>query len=182
MDLRRAKVLLVDDNPHSLDLMAQVLRGFRVAGTVPCRSIAEARENFSTQAFDLLIIDAEMPEEDGISLTLEVRSQPRLPNFTAPIILVSAHTPAEKVQRARDAGANLVVKKPIAPAILLDRLEWLARETRDFVKADGYCGPDRRYKNRPLPSGQEERRAGALALTSDMDRKMSQDDIDALFG
>jgi len=182
MDLRRAKVLLVDDNPHSLDLMAQVLRGFRVGGAFSCRSAEEARETIATQTFDLLIIDSEMPGDDGISLTREVRSQPKSPNFTAPIVLVSAYTPFEKVVRARDAGANLVVKKPIAPAILLNRIEWLARETRDFVTADGYCGPDRRYKNMPLAKGQPERRAGALALTSDMDRKMSQDDIDALFG
>lgn len=180
--MRRSKVLLVDDNPHSLDLMAQVLRGFRVGETITCRSADEAREAVTTQSFDLLIIDGEMPGEDGISLTLSIRSEPKLPNFTTPIVFVSAYTPIDKVERARDAGANLVVKKPIAPAILLSRIEWLARQTRDFVKADGYCGPDRRFKNKPPPDGEPERRANAIALTADMDRKMSQDDIDALFG
>jgi CheY-like chemotaxis protein len=182
LDLRKAKTLVVDDNPTSLDLMAQILMGFRIQQTKSCTSAAEARELIGTTAFDLIIIDAEMPDEDGVRLTRHVRQHRDLPNFTAPIILVSANTPREKILGARDAGANMVVKKPIAPAILLSRIEWLARNTREFVTTDSYSGPDRRLKNLPLPEGVEERRADAIALTATPDRAMSQDDVDSLFG
>lgn len=182
LDLRKAKVLLVDDNPQSLELISQILIGFRVEKTTGCRSPEEAREALSLSSFDLVIIDGEMPNEDGISLTRHIRREPDQPNFTAPIILVSGHTPTEKVLRARDAGANMIVKKPIAPAVLLSRIEWLARNTREFVTTPTYCGPDRRFQHLPLPDGIEERRAEAIALTAHPDRAMSQNDVDALFG
>ncbi len=182
LDLRKAKTLIVDDNSTSLDLMSQILLGFRIQHTKTCTSAKEAREMLGGTAFDLIIIDAEMPEEDGIQLTRHIRQQPAAPNFTAPIVLVSASTPREKILSARDAGANIVVKKPIAPAVLLSRIEWLARNTREFVTTDSYCGPDRRLKAMPLPEGVAERRADAIALTATPDRAMSQDDVDSLFG
>lgn len=182
MDMSRSKVLLVDDKHQSLDLLMQVLVGFRIKTTKACISAKEAREALAATTFDLIIIDGEMPDEDGIELTRHIRSQSESPNFTAPVIVVSAHTPREKVLRARDAGAHLVVKKPIAPATLLDRIERLARSARQFVAVPSYRGPDRRFKSHPLPEGVEERRADALALTSDPSRALSQNEVDKLFG
>lgn len=182
MDLQKARVLLVDDNAQSLELLTQVLLGFRVEKTSPCRTPAEARDLLATAIFDLIIIDGEMPGEDGISLTQYIRREPDLPNFTAPIILVSGHTPKDKVIRARDAGANIIVKKPIAPVVLLSRIEWLARSAREFVSTPTYCGPDRRYQHLPLPEGLDERRSDTIALTANLDRAMSQNEVDSLFG
>lgn len=76
----------------------------------------------------------------------------------------------------------MIVRKPVAPAVLLSRIEWIARDTRDFVESDGYCGPDRRVRTVPLPLDMPERRSDALALVGDPERAMSQDDITALFG
>lgn len=182
LDLRKARVLVVDDNPHALELLSQILLGFRVEQTKACGSPEEARILLTSTSFDLLIFDGEMPNESGISLTQHVRRHADQPNYMTPIILVSGHTPVGKVLRARDAGANTLIKKPVAPAILLSRIERLARQTRQFVATERYAGPDRRFKNLPLMPGSEERRAEALALTSVPDRAMSQDDVTALFG
>ena len=182
LDLRKAKVLLVDDNPQSLEIMTQILMGFRVEKITGCRSPEEGRECLASAIFDLVVIDGEMPHEDGISLTRHIRHEPDQPNFTAPIIVVSGHTPKDKVIRARDAGANMIIKKPIAPAVLLSRIEWLARNTREFVSTSTYCGPDRRFQHLPLPEGLPERRSDTIALTANPDRAMSQNDVDALFG
>ena len=180
MDLRNTKVLVVDDNVHALDLIVSILNGFRIKDAVVSRGGEEAREFISKQPFDLIILDAEMPQEDGFSLLKYTRTNAKAPNFTAPVMLVSAHTPIDRVYRARNTGANIVVKKPIVPTILLRRIEWLARDRRDFVESDGYCGPDRRLKQGLAPDGQE-RRADALAITADLNRALSQDDIDSLF-
>lgn len=182
LDLRSAKILIIDDNNQSLELMTQILIGFRVGKTIGCRSAEEARKMAGSEKFDLLIVDCEMPGEDGLTFTKSLRRQPQQPNLTAPLILVSSHTPVEKIQRARDAGANLVIRKPIAPATLLSRIVWLARNTRQFVASDNYSGPDRRFRKGPLPEHVSERRAEALALETNLDRAMSQDDVDALFG
>ena len=182
LDLRSASVLLVDDNHQSLEIMSQILVGLRVGKVEPCRSAAEAHEQMVARKFDLLIVDGEMPEEDGIAFARGVRQASGRPNYTTPIILVSSHTPLDKIARARDAGVSMVVKKPIAPATLLSRIVWLARNSRQFVESDLYVGPDRRSKRLPPPVEIGERRAEAIAMQATPERAMSQDDIDAIFG
>lgn len=183
IDLRRAKVLAIDDAVHALDLLTGVLSGFRVGTVKAATEAGMARELIENEPFDLIILDNELSEaEDGIALTQSMRQATGKPNHTTPVILLSANTPIEKVWRARDAGVNLVVRKPIVPAVLLARIEWLARQRREFVVAPTYVGPDRRFKNGRLPEGVEERRADQLALTERLDETMSQGDVDALFG
>lgn len=135
----------------------------------------------AVERFDLILVDFEMPGEDGPSLVQHIRSEPRQPNHTAPIVMLNGSTSLQTVARARDAGANMVVKKPIAPTILLDRIEWIARNNRDFIGSSGYCGPDRRFRNVPRPQDAEERRADAAALVADPTRLMSQDEVSSLF-
>lgn len=182
VDLSRTSVLLVDDNTQSLDLIQQILTGLRVGNIRTANNPTDAREIASRTRFNLMIIDGEMPNEDGTEVTRQIRSKQDLPNFATPIIVLSAHTPMDKVFRSRDAGANLVVRKPVSPAILLSRIQWLGRNTRPFVISETYCGPDRRVRKMPLPDGVVERRAEALALTANADHQMSQDEVDALFG
>jgi CheY-like chemotaxis protein len=180
-DFSRAKILLVDDSMPSLDILANVLLGFGVRDRNSCQTVQEAMEMLSFTRFDLIIADAEMPEQDGFDLTKLVRLDPDGANFTTPIVIASGFAPLAKVMRARDAGANLVILKPVVPAVLLSRIRWLARGERPFVQSAGYCGPDRRLRSGPLPPGVEERRADALRLMAAPERALSQDDVDSLF-
>ncbi|MBS0295626.1 MAG: response regulator [Proteobacteria bacterium] len=182
LNLRKTRILLVDDNPHSLDLVLQVLLGFRVPQPRCCASAEESRGLLEFESFDLILADCEMPNEDGLSLTRYVRSRRDQLNFTAPIVLMSGSTSFQRISAARDAGANMVVRKPISPGVLMDRILWLARVSRPFITSDAYCGPDRRFKSHILPPGVEERRAEALALTASPERALSQTEVDSLFG
>jgi DNA-binding response OmpR family regulator len=181
LDLRNSRVLLVDDNPQSLEITSHILLGFRVGSTIACGSASEAREKLAALAFDLVLIDGEMPQEDGISLTHSIRREPKQPNQATSIILLCGHTPQDKVIRARDAGANMIIKKPVAPSVLLARIAWLARNTREFVSTATYFGPDRRFKSVLLPDGIEERRADAIALVAEPERALSQNEVDSIF-
>lgn len=182
MDLRKTKALVVDDNPQSLELLSQILSGFRLGQLKSCQSADEARFLVAHDKFDLILIDFAMPGEGGLELARHIRSEPSMPNHTAPILILHGYTPEHMVIQARDAGANMIVRKPVAPAILLSRIEWIARDTRHFVESEGYCGPDRRIRNTPLSPETPERRRDALALIDDPERALSQDDISALFG
>lgn len=182
LDLRKTKVLVVDDNPQSLELLSQILSGFRLGKLRSCVSAGEARSIVACERFDLLLIDYAMPGEDGLHLARHIRSDPSLPNHTVPILILHSHTPEHMVIQARDAGANMIVRKPVAPAILLSRIEWIARDRRHFVESAGYCGPDRRIRTVPLGLDVPERRSEARALIGDPGRVMSQDDVSALFG
>jgi DNA-binding response OmpR family regulator len=96
--------------------------------------------------------------------------------------MASANPTKSVVCKARDAGANYVIAKPLAPGVLLEGIKILANSNRDFITTDNYRGPDRRFKSGPLPTDVEERRAEALRLLQAPERAMSQDEVTALFG
>ena len=180
LDLKRIKTLIADDNPKALEILLQVLTGFGVRDADPYPTTAEAMQRLDVERYDLAIVDCEMPGADGFELVRHVRSRPDGPNFTTPIIAVSGFTPLAKVERARDAGANQLITKPIIPSVLLSRIEWLARTPRHFINGDGYRGPDRRFHNQPAPNGLE-RRADTIEQMEQPEPAMSQDEVDSLF-
>lgn len=180
--LESIRALVIDGNPASLEMLSQVLGGFRLQRLKPCASSREARALLASDLFDLIVIEFVLPDEDAISLARHIRSDPTLPNHATPIIILHDHTPMDMVVRARDAGVNTIVRKPITPAVLLGQIEWIARSDRQFITVDTYVGPDRRFRRLPLPSGVTERRAEALALVSDPERALSQHEVNSLFG
>ncbi len=181
LGLKSVQPMIVDANAQALDVIGAILMGFGINRTVKCQSAAEAREMLPTRLFDLIIVDCEMPDEDGHSLVRHIRSNPQSPNFTAPILMMSAVTPRSKVEAARDDGANFTIVKPVSPTILLERMLWIAQSNRLFISDPGYCGPDRRFRTVPLQSGVTERRNADLILTAKPERALSQDEIDGLF-
>ena len=180
-NLAKARLLLVDDDEQSLEVLSAVLLGLGVRHARKCESAAEARRAISQSPYDLMLVDHVMPVEDGLSLCREVRRDLSSQNRTTPLILLTSRPSRETVALARDAGAHFTVAKPVSPAILLQRIEWLARSGRNFISSDGYCGPDRRFQKLPLPPGIEERRYETLRLLEEPERALSQDDIDSLF-
>lgn len=181
-DLGDTRVLLIDDNAPSRDMLSQLLAGLRPKRLKPCNSIGEARALIASDPFDLILIDFALPDQDGIELARHIRSDPRLPNHATPIIVLHDHTPVELVVRARDAGVNTVIRKPIAPTVLMGQIGWIARSARPFITVETYTGPDRRFRRMPLPEGVAERRAEALALMASPERALSQDEVSSLFG
>jgi len=180
LDLKRIRTLITDDNPNALAILLQVLLGFGVRNVDAYPTAADALPRLDAEQYDLVIVDCEMAGQDGFELVRHIRSHPAGPNFTAPIIAVSGFTPLVKVERARDAGANQLITKPIVPSVLLGRIEWLARAPRLFVNSPAYCGPDRRFRSQPAPDGVE-RRAHVVTPTELAEHAMSQDEVDSLF-
>lgn len=159
-NLRQASVLVVDDCPFSLDITAQVLMAFGVRPRFLCGSADEALEVASHEVLDLIIADCEMPGRDGYEMVAHLRRHGGEVNAYCPVIMLSSHTPRSKVLSARDCGANFIIAKPLSPRVLLQRILWVARDTRPFLEAPGYVGPDRRFTDQGPPATGE-RRAGA---------------------
>ena len=181
LNLSKARLLLVDDDEQSMEVVNAALLGFGVSHARKCLGAAEGRRAIRQSPFDLMLVDHDMPGEDGVAFCRAVRSDPRSPNYTTPFILLTTQPSHETVAKARDAGAHFTIAKPVSPAVLLQRIEWLARVKRDFVTSGDYCGPDRRFQKLPLPDGLEERRYENLRLLAEPERALSQDDIDSLF-
>lgn len=167
-NLSRANVLVVDDDPFSLKLTAQVLLAFGVRSRFQCRSVSEAAEILETHPIDLMVVDADMPEQDGYSFVRQVRTSGSDPNAYVPVVMLASHTRRSQVSGARDCGANIIITKPISPIMMLDRILWIARYPRQFLHTDSYAGPDRRLTVSE-PRGSDERRADMRARDRSVD-------------
>ena len=114
-----AKVLVVDDDPATLAALSNLLRpwGFQV------RSLNEPQrfwEVLTATAPDLLVLDLEMPTFSGFDLCQVVRQDPQWGDL--PILVVTAHTDAESIQRMFAAGADDFVSKPVVGPELVTRV------------------------------------------------------------
>ncbi|KRA66108.1 two-component system response regulator [Caulobacter sp. Root655] len=182
INLDKVSVLIVDDSAPSLDLLAQVVSGFGVKTLQRADSAREAQLHLRDKAFDLIISATNMAGVDGYELVKWLRRAALEANRYVPVILVSGHTPPSQVFKARDAGANFTVAKPITPKVLLERILWAAKEERQFIECDSYLGPDRRFKNEGPPIGVEGRRRDDLRgdLSDLAGDNMSQEQINGL--
>ena len=126
--LRGKRVLLVEDNPINLEVAGELLREFGV-DVVSAENGAIAIEWAARQRFDLVLMDLQMPELDGLAATRALR---QLPGWTAvPILALTANVFTEDRERCFAAGMNDFVAKPVDPAKLQAVLQrWLVAETR----------------------------------------------------
>jgi len=112
-DLAGLRILVAEDN----DINQQIARGLleRIGATVSVadngRTTIEALIAAGPDAFDVVLMDLQMPEMDGLEATRRIRADPRLAHL--PIIAMTAHAMAEERQRCIDAGMNDHVAKPI---------------------------------------------------------------------
>ena len=108
------RILLAEDNRVNQAVASRLLD--KLGHTfVIANSGREAVELVKQQTFDLVLMDIQMPEMDGIAATKEIRQQEKLSQGHIPIIAMTAH--AMKGDRALclDAGMDGYVSKPISP-------------------------------------------------------------------
>ncbi|WP_374570136.1 response regulator [Phenylobacterium sp.] len=175
--------MVVDDNVQSLEIMVSVLMSFGVRNIVRASDGAEAQEYVLRQVFDLVLTDAQMPGVDGYDLVRWIRREGPEATRVVPALIVTAHTRRANVMKARDCGANFIVAKPITPAVLLRRIQWVARGDRVFIESETYFGPDRRYKHEgPPPEFPDGRRRDDMPVEIGQaaEPNMSQDELDNL--
>jgi len=147
-DLSAVRVLIADDNPHMADLLRPIMgaAGFRNLRVV--HSASEANALLQREPIDLLLTDLLMPPVDGVELTRWIRWRDDSPNPYLPVVVVTAHSARATVLKARDAGASVIVAKPIAIARLFKALNDVILRPRPFVRTPDYRGPDRRRLQR----------------------------------
>jgi DNA-binding response OmpR family regulator len=118
----KRRVLLVEDDELLSELleMLLVLEGFDV---VHAGNGAEALERLSQHDVDLIVLDLMMPVLDGLGFLQQL---PESAGKRPPVLVFSASTSAEVIERARLAGAAAVTRKPV------DQKEFMAL-VRDLV-------------------------------------------------
>ena len=116
---RGARLLVVDDNKVNRLLLTRNLEqmGHRVSSVENGRV---ALETLRREAFDLLLLDIEMPEMDGFQVLGEIRNDLALRDV--PVIVTSSLEGLDNVVRCIELGAEDYLPKPVNPALLKARI------------------------------------------------------------
>ncbi len=122
-------VMHVERSRLEQDMVGHILRGFGVRRASRCATAAEARALLAQAPADLLIAGTELGDITGLDLVKWLR-QSRLACRDAPVILAAGYPDQAFIRQARESGVSVVVVKPITPAILFERLSWMAGEDR----------------------------------------------------
>jgi two-component system sensor histidine kinase/response regulator len=118
----RLRILLAEDNRVNQVLAVRLLekRGHEVA---VAGNGEEALEALDKQAFDLVLMDVQMPEMDGLQATAAIRKSEMKSGKHIPIIAMTAHAMAGDKDRCLEAGMDDYITKPIRPEQLDDVLK-----------------------------------------------------------
>jgi CheY-like chemotaxis protein/GAF domain-containing protein len=115
--LKELKVLVVDDNKDTGDLLVTVLQSWGATATA-VGSAAEALASIGAEIPDVLVSDIGMPGEDGYALIEKVRRLPPERGGRLPAVALTAYARAEDRKRALVAGYQVHLAKPVEPAEL----------------------------------------------------------------
>jgi CheY-like chemotaxis protein len=162
INLEKAAIMLLSGEA-GMDLLSRIFHGFGVRHPYRCTTGERAMEVCHEADLDLIVCDGSLPDGEAYNFISALRRSDLEPNRFTPVLVVAGHTPIDQVENARDCGANFVVAKPVTPRTLLERVIWIAQETRPFVELDGYVGPDRRFQNLGPPESGGRRRSDITA-------------------
>jgi two-component system chemotaxis response regulator CheY len=142
--LKKLRVLVVDDNSHMRAIVGAILKSAGITATREAREGGHALAILKDFPADVAIVDFQMAPMDGLEFTRQLRDPTTSPNTTLPIIMITGHADAARVARARDAGVNEFLVKPVTARGVLDRLHAAVFAAREFITVPTYVGPDRR--------------------------------------
>ena len=110
-------LLIVDDDPLIRRLIATTLEDVHGFDLVEAGDGVEALEAAAAAPPAVVFLDIDMPRLDGIETCRRLRSSPE--TAAATIVMLTAATHDDAMQRAEDAGADLFLTKPFSPLDLL---------------------------------------------------------------
>ena len=116
----RPKILVVDDTPHNVKLLADLLTA-RDYDVRTAASGAEALAQLAEYGPDLVLLDVVMPEMSGYEVCRKIREDPQ--TRLLPVVMVTALDPGEERVKGIEAGADDFLSKPINKLELLTRVK-----------------------------------------------------------
>lgn len=189
------RILIIDDDPDSLSIIAEALRweGYQVHTAI---SGTEGLQQIQSWSPDLILLDVNMPEMNGMDTLQDLRQRP---NYVS-VMFISGNTSTAHVISGLDAGADDYIPKPFEPLELLarvrtqlrikdlnDQLRFANEQLKELVDTDDLTGlfnmrsVYQRVENELLRAKRFQRQVCVVMM--DMDHfKTVNDGHDHLFG
>jgi len=119
MDKTKSRILIVDDDPHAIEILTRML-GREGYDCVSAASGAAALETVRVKPVDVILLDVMMPEMDGLQVCEHLRSDDTLRQI--PVILLTAKDDMETRARGMSLGVSEYLTKPINKRELFTRI------------------------------------------------------------
>jgi PAS domain S-box-containing protein len=123
-DLRGLKVLVVDDNATSREILQDILESFSFEVHLSAsgkEALEEIERADNDEAFELVIMDWKMPGMDGIEASRRIKNHQKLTQIPA-IVLVTAYGREEVMRQADEIGLEGFLLKPVNSSVLFDAI------------------------------------------------------------
>jgi CheY-like chemotaxis protein len=136
-------VLLAEDNIINQHLVKRLLekRGHAVTVTGSGR---EALERVGTESFDVILMDVQMPDMDGLQASTRIREVEKRRGTYTPILALTAHTMKGDRERCLAAGMDHFINKPIDAERFVEMVEAAAVNGRPGIPASAAGHAERR--------------------------------------
>lgn len=134
-------IVLIEDSKPMQMILRSMLAGLHARRIRLFDNASDALQAMLREPPNLILTDHRMPGMSGLDLVRLIRSPNMAPLCFVPVIVITAHATLEIVEETMRAGAQLLLVKPIAPAVLLERIQWLTTDSRQLmIGIDGNYG------------------------------------------
>jgi two-component system chemotaxis response regulator CheY len=173
VNLSEIGFLVADPSELYRELFRRLLFGFGARSVLEAAEAQTAARLLNDRDVDFMIVAADLPAfgkerkpGSGIDFVRAIRLDARHLRRSIPMVITMGTARRISVGQARDSGANFVMSKPVAPVVLYDRINWIARRPRPFWESPTYFGPDRRFREDDHDGVPKRRQtdAGTIAL------------------
>jgi CheY-like chemotaxis protein len=159
------RVLIVDPNTHIRQLLRMMLQSDGAKTIYGSNNAVDGFDAYCGNEFNVVFTEFDMEPISGLDFAELIRKAPKSPNPYVPIIMLSAYSDVQRVERARDHGVTEFIAKPFSFGTVVERIKAVFEAPRQFVRTSSYFGPDRRRAKLYDYSGPERRKSRLTQVT-----------------
>lgn len=120
VDLASLKVLVIDDQEFVRTIVKKMLGQMGLGTVLEAHDGNSGLDQVVREAPDLVICDIQMRPVDGFGFVRQLRATPAVSH--TPVIMLTAHTDAATITRAKELHINAFLAKPVLPPALKDKI------------------------------------------------------------
>jgi two-component system response regulator MtrA len=122
------RILVVDDDPDLLALLAKMLTRVGVSPDTAADGTGALEQLRGSPPYDLVILDLMLPDIDGMEVLHQIRAESRFDHM--PVLILSARADPETIKLGLETGADGYLTKPYLPNTLTSRVRAVLAQGR----------------------------------------------------